>query len=114
MSLVSRFLATAALCGLAVAAQAAPQLEPVPEPPPMPEQVSPEEAIVEPTVKSSEREDGSRFDEYSYQNHVYMVKVTPKHGDPYYLVDQQGDGNLVKYQGKTPMLSVPMWMLHRW
>ncbi|MBQ1658126.1 MAG: DUF2782 domain-containing protein [Rhodocyclaceae bacterium] len=99
------------------AAALAQDLEPLPEPPPMPEAMTPEQAITAapaPVAAGEEAPGGTRFDEYSYQNHVYMVRVTPPSGTSYYLLDQQSDGRLGRYQGKTPMLSVPMWNLHSW
>ena len=44
---------------------------------------------------------------------LYMVKVTPPHGVPYYLVDNKGDGVMVR-QGASTHLSVPMWVLKSW
>lgn len=107
-----------ALVALPVAALAQ-DLEPLPEPPPMPEAMTPEQLLSAPApaadaAVAAGEEGGTRFDEYSYQNHVYMVRVTPPSGTSYYLLDQQSDGRLGRYQGKTPMLSVPMWNLHSW
>lgn len=115
---VFRRFSLAALAVLPVCALAQ-DLEPLPEPPPMPEAMTPEQFLNAPAAPAadavaSEAESGTRFDEYSYQNHVYMVRVTPSTGTSYYLLDQQSDGRLGRYQGKTPMLSVPMWNLHSW
>ncbi len=45
---------------------------------------------------------------------LYMIKVTPPHGTPYYLVDRKGTGSFV--QEETAVgdkgISVPMWVIH--
>jgi hypothetical protein len=44
---------------------------------------------------------------------LYMIKVTPPHGTPYYLVDPKGDGGFVRQDlGGERSLSVPMWVIH--
>ena len=43
---------------------------------------------------------------------LYMVKVTPKHGHAYVLVDQKGDGTMSRHD--TPLdaqVRVPQWVL---
>lgn len=47
----------------------------------------------EPSVLISERE-GERVEEYSRDGRVYMVKITPANGLPYYYMDEDGDGQL--------------------
>lgn len=44
---------------------------------------------------------------------LYMVKVTPPHGVPYYLIDKEGNGQMVRHDG-TPELAVPMWVIKSW
>jgi hypothetical protein len=51
-----------------------------------------EEQIV-PTVTIRE-EDERMIEEYRLNGQVYMVKVTPKGGIPYYYIDTNGDGRL--------------------
>lgn len=48
---------------------------------------------IEPTVTIREEED-RRVEEYRLNGQVYMVKVTPKGGIPYYYIDTDGDGRL--------------------
>jgi hypothetical protein len=56
-----------------------------------------------------------RIEEYRMNNRVYMVKVTPAKGYPYYLVDTTGDGNFdTRRTGLDPKVSVPQWVLFRW
>ena len=61
------------------------------EPPPIPPKITSEEP--EPTVRISQRE-GERVEEYSRNGRVYMVKITPEKGLPYYYLDEDGDGQL--------------------
>lgn len=85
-------------------------LEPLPPPPPPPEGV--EENIGEPEVTILQR-DGDQVEEYRINGRLYMVKVTPPHGVPYYLIDQHGDGVLTR-RSQQPDLSVPMWVIKSW
>ena len=69
-----------------------PDLErPPPLPPPLPPKIQDEQ--VEPTVVIREEED-RRIEEYSLDGKVYMVKVTPFKGPPFYYIDTDGDGTL--------------------
>jgi hypothetical protein len=88
------------------AAAQAPTAAPIPEPPPLiDEGFEPEVTI--------RQENGQTYEEYRAQGRLYMVKVTPARGAPYYLVDREGDGVMVR-QDVLPELSVPMWVIKRW
>ncbi len=93
-----------------VAAQQAPALEPLPEPLPPPGMV---DDALEPQVTILQRGE-DQVEEYRIHGRLYMVKVTPPHGVPYYLIDQKGDGVLVPFRDATPTLSVPMWVIRSW
>jgi hypothetical protein len=89
-------LGLALLLPLSLAAQD--ELERPPEIPPegaaeapLPPKVQDEQ--VEPTVTIRD-EEGKRIEEYSRNGQVYMVKVTPEKGVPYYYIDSDGDGQL--------------------
>jgi hypothetical protein len=44
-----------------------------------------------------------------------MVKIEPRNGPPYYLIDKDGDGSLEsRYNKLEPALLVPSWMIFRW
>ena len=45
---------------------------------------------------------------------VYMIRVVPAHGLPYYLVDQHGNGQFVRQDLVHGGLEPPMWVLHQW
>ncbi|MDY0073509.1 MAG: DUF2782 domain-containing protein [Thauera sp.] len=89
-------------------AQQPPALEPLPEPPPL----LGEEALDEPQVTIIKRGEDT-VTEYRLRGQLYMVKVTPPHGTPYYLIDQDGNGKMVRHDG-SPQLSVPTWVLKSW
>ncbi len=97
------------LLSLPVAAQQLPQLEPLPEPPPMPGMAD----GFEPEVTITKRGEDT-IEEYRANGRLYMVKVTPPHGTPYYLIDQKGDGVMVQWHQSMPTLSVPMWVIRSW
>ena len=92
-----------------VAPVAAQQLEPIPEPPPLPEGV---DESLEPEVTIIQRGE-DKVEEYRIRGRLYMVRVTPPHGVPYYLVDQQGDGVMVRQEAR-PRVAVPMWVIGTW
>lgn len=83
-------------------------LQPLPEPPPMPVD-NPDEA---PQVTITKRGEDT-VEEYRVRGKLYMVKVTPPHGVPYYLIDHKGDGSMVRSE-VSPGVSVPMWVLKSW
>ena len=53
--------------------------------------------------------------EYRLNGQLYMVKIVPQFGFPYYLVDRDGDGQLEsRYNRLEPDILVPSWMIYRW
>jgi hypothetical protein len=60
--------------------------------PPLPAKVQDEQ--FEPMVRIITTEEDEVIEEYSSSGRVYMVKVTPAHGVPYYYMDLDGDGQL--------------------
>ena len=69
---------------------------------------------LEPEVTIIQRED-SVVREYSVNGQVYMVRIEPVRGFPYYLIDTDGDGSLdARRRQIDPELVVPSWMIYRW
>ena len=99
-------LAAAALAaaGAARAQQPPPKLEPLPEAPP-PAADSGDEPRVQ--IKPQE---GERVDEVRDGGRVVMLKVTPAHGAPYYLIDT-GPGGWIRRDSLDPGVRVPMWTI---
>jgi len=96
------------LLATAAAAQNRPRLEPIPEPPPPPPGSLNE--TLEPQVTITKRGD-DKVEEFRMNGKLYMVKVTPPHGVPYYLIDQTGNGSMVRQDSQDSGLRVPMWVI---
>jgi hypothetical protein len=43
-----------------------------------------------------------------------MVKITPRKGRPYYLMDLDGDGEMDVREEDPAQIVVPQWILFRW
>jgi len=68
----------------------------------------------EPEVTIIQR-DRDVIEEYRIRGQLYMIRVVPRQGVPYYLVDTDGDGNLETRRNEvTEDLLVPNWILFRW
>ena len=65
-----------------------------------------------PQVTIRQRE-GATIEEYRLNGRLYKIKVTPLRGEPYFLIDQRGDGSFVPMEGGpgTPGLSIPQWVI---
>lgn len=69
---------------------------------------------LEPTIEQA-REGGARVEEYRIGGDLYMVKVIPQAGPPYYLLDHNGDGILDARQSELEDgVVVPQWILFEW
>ncbi len=86
-----------------------PKLEPLPEIPPPPGMVDPD---MEPQITIKQKGE-DKVEEYRVKGHLYMIKVTPPHGKPYFLVDTKGDGMMRRYDDLSPNFAVPMWVIHQ-
>jgi hypothetical protein len=93
-----------------------PASEAVPEPPDLPlpiesgEVLEPEQPEI--TIK---RRGGKTIQEYRINGALYMVKIVPDAGPPYYLIDSNGDGNMdVRHSNLERNVKIPQWVLLRW
>lgn len=87
--------------------------EAVPQPPVLPEPMESGEAI-EPEVTIIQREDAV-IEEYRHNGRLYMVKITPSAGKPYYLLDRDGDGQMEARMSEIyDDFVVPQWVIFRW
>lgn len=102
---------------LAAFAQGAPAeqtLEEVPEAAPASPKTIEDGQELEPDVTIVQRKDAT-VEEYRLNGRLYMVKVIPFIGPPYYLMDNDGDGVLEKRIGELkndPV--VPQWVIFSW
>jgi len=88
-----------------------PVLQPIPEPPPPPPGLEPDPAL-EPQV-TIQRRGTETVEEYRLNGRLYMVRVTPSHGVSYYLIDNVGRGEFVRYDNYDTRTRPPMWVIHQ-
>ena len=72
--------------------------------------LAPDPAL-EPQVTITKRGE-DKVEEYRVNGKLYMIKVTPPHGVPYYLMDVTGDGSMVRRDSLDTGLRVPQWVIH--
>ncbi len=110
MSIRTLIITLLLAAALPVAAQQGkPQLQPLPEPPPPPPGYEPDPAL-EPQVTILKRGTDT-VEEFRIGGKLYMIKITPTSGKPYYLVDNRGDGTFVRYDNYDSGLRPPMWVI---
>jgi hypothetical protein len=82
-------------------------LEPLPPPPAIgsTSDDAPEVTIIKQTEQTVE--------EFRAGGKLYMIKITPKVGKPYYLVDDQGDGKFSRQESLDSGVRPPRWVIHR-
>ena len=85
-------------------------LEPLPAVPPPPPEMQPFDEALEPQVTIRKDERGT-VQEYRVNGKLYMVKIVPEAGAPYYLIDNDGDGRLESHSPVDPGVKVPMWVI---
>ena len=98
-------LLTLLLSSVAVAAAPSdrpPELQPVPDGAPGPDDA--------PAVTIRPSGQGSVV-EYRANGRLYMLKVIPKVGKPYYLIDQKGDGQFARQDSLDSGMRPPMWVI---
>ena len=111
-SLVAALLFALALPA-AAQAPGRPGLQPIPEPPPPPAGFELDPSL-EPQVTILKRGTDT-VEEYRVGGKLYMIKVTPAHGVPYYMVDRDGYGNFTRddsFVGNN--IRPPMWVIFSW
>ena len=88
-------------------------LEPVPAPPDIPPPVKSGQTL-EPEITIVQKK-GKTLEEYRIHGQLYMVKVTPVVGPPYYLIDSNGDGTMdVRMSSIYHDFVVPHWVIFSW
>jgi hypothetical protein len=71
------------------------------------------DSVSAPEVTIRETDEGTVY-EYRVKGQVYMVKIDPIVGPPYFLVDTNGDGILDVQEQRAPDIAVPQWLLFSW
>lgn len=58
------------------------------------------------------QEGDKTIEERRIKGFIYSVKVIPKQGSPYYLINADGDNNTL--QNSPPKQKIPSWTLFSW
>lgn len=105
---------------LPVGALHAQEFAPVPPPPALeatqeatPPAAEDEPAAPEPEVTIIKRKE-EIIEEYRVNGQLYMVKITPNKGYPYYLIDTDGDGSFETRRNELDNPPVTQWKILRW
>jgi hypothetical protein len=108
-------LLLATLVAGAAFAQAQPPAPPPPPPgaaqvapPPLPPDAN--DPDLEPQVTIIRRDDNV-VEEVRIKGELRFVKVTPRHGRPYYLIPDAGGNTYIRRDNLDTSLKVPMWVL---
>jgi hypothetical protein len=90
-----------------------PDLEPVPDGSPVVGETE-LEGELQPEVTIRRRAEGV-IEEYRIGGRLYMVRVVPTRGVPYFLLDTDGDGDLeTRYNDLANNMMIPGWVIMRW
>ena len=92
------------------------------QPTPTPADAQPLEDLPPPAISNEENADepqitivkkkGETIEEYRVNGQLYMMKITPAHGVPYYLHKEDQDGVWIN-NGPVQPVSIPKWILFR-
>jgi len=104
------FVLVGSICASAYAAEQPQDLQPVPPPPSL--DAKDESPDAEPQVTIT-KQSGQTVEEYRVGGKLYMIKISPKHGKPYYLVDDRGDGKFARQESLDSGVRVPRWVLKK-
>jgi hypothetical protein len=77
---------------------------------PPPPAMNQNDAVDEPQVTIT-KQTGQTVEEYRSHGKLYMIKITPSHGKPYYLIDDRGDGKFARQESLDSGLRVPTWII---
>lgn len=110
LSILAQFSVMAFVPSVALAKEPPANLQPLEEIPP-PTISSDENAADEPEI-TIVKKNGETVEEYRINGQLYMMKVTPSHGVPYYMHREDQNGGWLM-DGPNPPLSIPKWTLFR-
>ena len=103
---------TLALAAAATTVAPPPESHDVPIPEKIPPPSSTEDA---PTVNIHTMDNGDVVEEYRLAGQLTMVRVTPLHGKPYYLYDDDGNGRLDRNDAeRNAGVSPVYWVIYEW
>ncbi len=84
------------------------QLEPLPEIPPPPGVTGDAELEPQITIRRNENE---TVEEARVNGQLKWIKVTPRHGRPYFLIPDAGGRRYIRSDSLDYGLKVPMWLI---
>jgi hypothetical protein len=84
------------------------QLEPLPEIPPPPGVTG--DADLEPQI-TIRRNENETVEEARVNGQLKWIKVTPRHGRPYFLIPDAGGRRYIRSDSLDYGLKVPMWLI---
>jgi len=90
-------------------AQAPARTDPLPQPPPPPLDVAGDPEL-EPQVTIIRRDD-QVVEEVRVKGELRYVRVTPRHGRPYFLIPDVNGATFIRRESLDSSLKVPMWVL---
>ena len=106
-----RLMTILLLCGFATGAMATQpvpaDLQPLPPPPAMDHPGDDEEGV---TIT---KDTADKIEEFRVGGRLYMIKITPSHGSPYYLVDDNGDGKFSRQGSLDSGFRPPQWVIKK-
>jgi hypothetical protein len=116
--IIAALLLSSALSAAAQSTQPK-DLRPIPEVPEPPELALPspgvdeEDSSLEPQVTITRRGE-DKIEEYRINGRLYMIKITPRIGLPYYLIDNYGEGTFATGGlDQGPVVRPPMWVIRQ-
>ena len=92
--------------------------QPAPPPPPLPaEGATPAPFAGDPALEPEVtiiRRDNETVEEVRIGGELRYVRVTPRHGRPYFLVADPNGGQFIRRYSLDTTVKVPMWLLLSW
>jgi hypothetical protein len=70
------------------------------------------ETVDEPQITINKQTEQT-VEEYRVGGRLYMIKITPRDGAPYYLVDDMGNGKFSRQEGLDLGVRPPRWVFFR-
>lgn len=82
-------------------------------PPSLPDEADDSRNIPQPEVRIIRKKDVV-IEEYRVNGHLRFIKITPSIGNPYYMVDTDGDGVLETREDNFSNPPINQWILLEW
>lgn len=112
INMMRSFLAMLLCCCYGVAfAESVPKADLPPLPPPPRLELIDDDTDLESQVTITKQTEQT-VEEYRLGGKLYMIKITPKVGAPYYLVDERGDGKFARQESLDSGIRPPRWVIH--